>query len=440
MYIGVLTIAVLCFPGFVICALSHDVEFIPEELKTPGADKLGRSLSLGIARNERHRRDQEEKTVQKEIDIDQTASGSELVSPGFDIGYGELGQYVHGGQQAGGHFIQRQDAGNSHGEVGFYGNAGRKGSAGHLSDDAYIANHAAAHGDHSDSGFYGNIGGAQRGYNVGNAQYGSQDLNRKGLAASSLGSKGGYRKGHHSSGFHNSYHKDESGNNTSYYDEAVDDGGHFFFDARDGAFKDQAGNAFKGAFQDGAFLNAAKGNEGQYGAAQGYNDVRGQKGNYGRGEFFNDAQGYGQQKGNERYNQVAHLGQSEGGGAVYGNAGAGETYGHVVNKPYGNLAYNLPKQVPVVYEQITDPVVPNYPVQGKDYYHYPTYDYYPVGSYGPSSSDHYEKALFTGVKEPLHYEGVKGQGYATYVNPLPYVSHSSDVSDKYYGTYRGVTY
>lgn len=39
--------------------------------------------------------------------------------------------------------------------------------------------------------------------------------------------KTGHKKGHHKTGFHNSYHKDEHGSNSSFYDDGMDEGGNY---------------------------------------------------------------------------------------------------------------------------------------------------------------------------------------------------------------------
>lgn len=39
--------------------------------------------------------------------------------------------------------------------------------------------------------------------------------------------KTGHKKGHHKTGFHNSYHKDEHGSNSSFFDDGSDEGGDY---------------------------------------------------------------------------------------------------------------------------------------------------------------------------------------------------------------------
>lgn len=39
--------------------------------------------------------------------------------------------------------------------------------------------------------------------------------------------KSQHKKGHHKTGFHNSYHKDEQGSNSSFYDDGSDEGGDY---------------------------------------------------------------------------------------------------------------------------------------------------------------------------------------------------------------------
>lgn len=61
-----------------------------------------------------------------------------------------------------------------------------------------------------------------------------------GVSIMDEGSKKGHKKGHHKTGFHNTYHKDESGSNSSYFDESLDAGDHFNRNSNKGVFADNA--------------------------------------------------------------------------------------------------------------------------------------------------------------------------------------------------------
>lgn len=55
-----------------------------------------------------------------------------------------------------------------------------------------------------------------------------------GGSLSDVGNKIAHKKGHHKSGFSNSYHKDEQGSNSSFFDDAADEGDQYMYRTQKG--------------------------------------------------------------------------------------------------------------------------------------------------------------------------------------------------------------
>jgi hypothetical protein len=359
-----------------------DVELIPEEQKTVGGD-VGKSLSLGL--------DNSEWKKHNFIDVmaDQMAAGSEF--------YGPVIANYEEEQRKEDDSYRLQDARDTRGEVGFYGTSRQKGSRGRGSEDEYATNHQAAHGDKHNSGYYGDNSGARKAYDAGRSSYGGQEFNRQGQAGAAFGSKGGHRKGHHSSGFKNSYYKDESGNNSRFFDDANDEGGHYLYDSRNGAFRDRGADVYHGKQEDGAYQDTARGKQGKFGAAAAYDDSRGYKGRYANDDYYDDKTGYNQQREGESFGKNLHGNRNEEAGRLY----------HKVAEGYARPA--------VVKGYVSPSGIYNY--EGNpDYYNpkaYHTEINYPV----PYNNFHKDKLGQHGsYGGPIYHGAVKGKGYAEYVD------------------------
>lgn len=372
-------LAALCVVVLSLGALSDssvlktaDVELIPEEQRTA---EVGRSLSLGL--------DDKRYNFIDVVD-DQIAAGSEFYAPAIG-NYDEL-------QRKEGESYKLEDAGDARGEVGFYGTSRQKGSRAQVSEDGYAADHQAARGDKQNHGYYDDNSGARKAYDVGQAAYGDQKFNRQGQAAAAFGSRGGHRKGHHSTGFKNSYYKDESGNNSRFYDDANDEGGHYLYDARNGAFANRGGDQYHRGYEDGAYQDNARGNQGKYGTAANYDDSRGHKGRYAQDNYYDDKTGYNQQGGGESF------GRNQQAGRQYHKAAEAEGY----SRPAVVRGYVTPTGI-YNYDKKAD-YSPNIYHTGASY---PApYNSFHKGTLGQSGS----------VGDSIYNGGRTGKGYAEYID------------------------
>lgn len=374
----ILTLSVLSAGG----ALKNvDVELIPEEQKTVTAD-VGKSLSLGLDNSEWKRRNF--------IDVmdDQMAAGSEYYGP-------VIGSYAEQ-QRKEGDSYRLQDAKDTRGEVGFYGTSRQKGSRGHGNEDRYAADHQATHRDKQNSGYYDNNNGAHKAYDAGRSSYGGQEFNRQGQAGAAYGARGGHRKGHHSTGFKNSYHKDESGNKSRFFDDSNDEVGHYLYDSRDGTYKDRGADTHHGKYEDGAYQDTARGKQGKFGTSAAYDDKRGYKGRYANDEYQDDKTGYNQQQGGESFGRKLQGNRNEEAGRLYHEVAQGHVRPPIVGHVSPSGIYNY---------------------EGDSGYYSPkahhTEAYYPV-PYNNIYKDKVGEHVSDGG--PIHTGALKGKGYAEYVD------------------------
>ncbi|CAK1578511.1 unnamed protein product [Parnassius mnemosyne] len=65
------------------------------------------------------------------------------------------------------------------------------------------------------------------------------------------GFKRGHKKGHHKQGFQNSYHKDESSNKSTYFDDFNDEGDQSAYNAKSNSYDNHGGRSYKGTHNNG---------------------------------------------------------------------------------------------------------------------------------------------------------------------------------------------
>lgn len=127
-----------------------------------------------------------------------------------------------------------------------------------------------AHGQSQDAGHYNDQDNSQKGYDVGRQNLGhSQSFNQGNNAFEQHGS-GEHKKGFHKSGFTNNYHKDESGNKASFYEDSDDERGHRGHDNRGGFYGQKAEDAFRDGRYDTAFNGRNRGQQGLYDNSAGW--------------------------------------------------------------------------------------------------------------------------------------------------------------------------
>ncbi|CAH2062902.1 unnamed protein product, partial [Iphiclides podalirius] len=115
----------------------------------------------------------------------------------------------------------------------------------------------------------------------------------------STGFKRGHKKGHHKQGFQNSYHKDESSNKSTYFDDFNDEGDTTAYNARSNSHNNQGDRSYKGGHDNGQeyirdnFNSRAYNKYGDNGNKEvGHQD-------YARKHYLDDYQNYKQRRNNQ---------------------------------------------------------------------------------------------------------------------------------------------
>lgn len=121
-----------------------------------------------------------------------------------------------------------------------------------------------------------------------------------------FGAKVGHKKGHHKSGFHNTYHKDESGSNTSYYDDGADHGDQNVYHTRKGTYGDVGRESSHGSHLDGS--EYAKGGDryGGYNNGGAYEKDVGAKRQYDQKQYYDDHALKGRSNAGSRYGEAGY--------------------------------------------------------------------------------------------------------------------------------------
>lgn len=173
-----------------------------------------------------------------------------------------------------------------------------------------------------------------------------------GGSESNFGKKLGHKKGHHKSGFHNTYHKDESGSNSSYWDDSNDEAEAYENDNRRGAYGDVSSRQNQGGFQDGSSYLNHNGRQGNFKKAGQYEKDVGNRKNYNQGQYYDNNQRFGKSNAANAYGEHGRREQEKIYTKPYYNVGGYYPEDRYYQKPYYEKAhYASPqKRVITVYE------------------------------------------------------------------------------------------
>lgn len=100
--------------------------------------------------------------------------------------------------------------------------------------------------------------------------------------------KKGHSKGHQKTGFHNTYHKDESGSNSSYFDNGKDEGGDYQHNTKRGNAGNSAARRNQGSYLDGTHYEKDDGKQGSFNNKGHYDGSQGNKKNYKQGQRYDE--------------------------------------------------------------------------------------------------------------------------------------------------------
>lgn len=120
-------------------------------------------------------------------------------------------------------------------------------------------------------------------------QYSNENFHQNGEGLiQNLENKADHKKGHHKSGFHNTYHKDESGSNSSYFDDANDEGGKYQYNGKHGSYGDVGTKKNHGSFSDGSHHEKDDSKQGSYHQGGHLNQNLGNSHKYNDERYLND--------------------------------------------------------------------------------------------------------------------------------------------------------
>lgn len=103
----------------------------------------------------------------------------------------------------------------------------------------------------TDIGNFYNLENQMNGHSVNQLKKGSSTDNLKHVQGEDFETDKSHKRKHIKSGFSNSYHKDENGSKTSYYEDSDDKGGKVVYDKRHGTKGDQQENEFTEGVRNG---------------------------------------------------------------------------------------------------------------------------------------------------------------------------------------------
>ncbi|XP_048511466.1 uncharacterized protein DDB_G0290685-like isoform X2 [Athalia rosae] len=187
-----------------------------------------------------------------------------------------------------------------------------------------------AHGQSQEDGHYSDQDNNRKGYDVGRQTLGQSQSFDQGNNEFQQHGSGEHKKGFHKSGFTNNYHKDESGNKASFYEDSDDERGHRGHDNRGSFYGNRGEDAFRDGRYDTAFNGRNRGQQGLYDNSAGFDNRRGHSGGYNDNRYYDDRRKYLQ----------------DGAGRAYDRNGNEAYYRR--EQPYHNNAYYPAPVAPLV--------------------------------------------------------------------------------------------
>lgn len=128
---------------------------------------------------------------------------------------------------------------------------------------------AESHEEKKNSGHYDEQDYVQKGHEVGRQAAGDSHKIDQGEHAVEKQVNGQEKKGYHRSGFVNKYHKDESGDNSSFYEDSNNESGHKGYEGRGGQYHEKAADSYKNGVHDKSHAGKNQVNKGVYDKGEG---------------------------------------------------------------------------------------------------------------------------------------------------------------------------
>lgn len=143
-----------------------------------------------------------------------------------------------------------------------------KGQSNALEKAKVVEKSDESHGQSQGSGNYGEKESKNSAQDAGKYSAGELQARDEKSDFHEKGSSGNEKKGHHRSGFSKNYHKSESGNDSSFYEDSEDSNSHKDHDRSDEQRKEQVEAAHKNKVAEDAYSGYEKTNHGKFGKDQ----------------------------------------------------------------------------------------------------------------------------------------------------------------------------
>ncbi|XP_065336340.1 keratin, type I cytoskeletal 9-like [Cloeon dipterum] len=228
------------------------------------------------------------------------------------------GQFSNGGHNSG--YLDEQE---------------EKGSSGREALSIYDRALAAQRRKQHDEGYYGDVSAKRAGLEDGRLYHGGQQFGQQARNREGLGNRGGHKKGHTTTGFTNSYHKDETGKKTEFYDSSNDEGDKFVYKGRDEAYDGRGSDVYQGGHHNNLYRADSRGRQGNFGGGYDLADTKGHKNDYGRQEYYDQNRDYNRKSAQQDAKQLGgyydngsrHSSAGNTAGYYGGGGGGGGTLG-----------------------------------------------------------------------------------------------------------------
>lgn len=126
-----------------------------------------------------------------------------------------------------------------------------------------------SHEEEKKSGHYDEKDSVTKGHDVARQSGGESEKIDQSEHSHEKHDKGQEKKGYHRSGFVNKYHKDESSDNSSYYEDSDNQKGHKGYEGRNGQHYEKAADSYKDDAHDRALASKNNANHGVYDKGKG---------------------------------------------------------------------------------------------------------------------------------------------------------------------------
>ncbi|KAG7198430.1 hypothetical protein KM043_005816 [Ampulex compressa] len=176
----------------------------------------------------------------------------------------------------------------------------------------------ALRGQKQDRDSYDDRHSLYKGYDRGRHNLGQSEAVDQGKNSLEERGSGYYKKGHHRTGFSNNYHRDESGNNSSFYEDSDDERGHRSSENSGRYYGQKSRDSFRDGLRDALFA--------------GRDTTR--RGIYDNDEKYFDRRGYFDRQDDSRYNDDRRNYLSDGSGSYYGREGGQIYYRREQSRPF----------------------------------------------------------------------------------------------------------